>query len=71
MYHDHTFVDQQVVHTNSIESFWAYAKHTLRPRKGLPYEAYSEHIKMTQKRYDTFENKKLRLNLRRILKNYH
>ena len=67
VYHDHTFVDQKIIHTNSIESFWAYAKHTLRPLKGLPYEAYSEHIKMAQKRYNTFETKKLRKLLRRIL----
>lgn len=69
VYHDHTFVDQRFIHTNSIESFWAYAKHTLRPLKGLSYEAYPEHIKMTQKRYNTFVNKKLRLTLRRILQN--
>ena len=69
VYHEHTFVDQKVIHTNSIESFWAYAKHTLRPLKGLPYEAYPEHIKMIQKRYNTFANKKLRLTLRRILQN--
>jgi transposase len=69
VYHDHTFVDQKVIHTNSIESFWAYAKHTLRPLKGLPYEAYPEHIKMVQKRYNTSENKKLRKLLRRILVN--
>lgn len=68
VYHDHTFVDQRVVHTNSIESFWAYAKHLLRPLKGLPYEAYPEHIKMIQKRYNTFETKKLRKLLRRILR---
>lgn len=69
VYHDHTFVDQKIIHTNSIESFWAYAKHLLRPLKGLPYEAYPEHIKMVQKRYNTFETKKLRKLLRRILRN--
>ncbi len=67
VYHEYTFVDQQTIHTNSIESFWAYAKHTLRPAKGLPYKAYPEHIKEVQKRYNTFTNKKLRLTLRRIL----
>lgn len=67
VYHDHTFVDQGIVHTNSIESFWAYAKHTLRPLKGLPYDVYKEHIKTVQKRYNTLTNKKLRKLLRRIL----
>lgn len=70
VYHDYTFVDEGIVHTNSIESFWAFAKHTLRPLKGLPYEAYPEHIKMVQKRYNTFTNKKLRKLLRRILRNH-
>ena len=69
--HNHTFVDQRIIHTNGIESFWAYTKHLLRTCKGIAYHTYPIHIKEAQKRCNTFSNKKLRLTLRRILKNYH
>jgi len=69
VYHEYTFVDQHKVHTNGIESFWAYTKHLLSTRKGLSYKSYPKHIKEAQKRHNTFSNKKLRLLLRRILQN--
>jgi len=69
VYHDYMFVDEHKVHTNGIESFWAYTKHLLSTRKGLDYKSYQKHIKEVQKRHNTFSNKKLRLLLRRILQN--
>lgn len=68
--HEYTFVSQFRVHTNGIESFWAYAKHLLHTRKGLPFSAYQTHIKEAQKRFNTFENKKLRRVVRNILLQY-
>lgn len=70
-YHEYSFASQGNVHTNSIESFWAYTKHLLAGRKGLPYEAYPAHIKEAQIRFNTFETKKLRQLVRRILLFYH
>lgn len=70
-YHEYSFASQGDVHTNSIESFWAYTKHLLSTRKGLPYEAYPEHIKEAQIRFNTSETKKLRQLVRRILLLYH
>lgn len=67
IYHDHAFVTQGNVHTNSIESFWAYTKHLLQNRKGIAYEHYKLHIKEVQIRFNTFETKKLRQLVRRIL----
>lgn len=67
IYHDHAFVTQGNVHTNSIESFWAYTKHLLQARKGIPYKDYPIHIKEAQIRFNTFETKKLRQLVRRIL----
>ena len=65
--HDYTFVAQGKVHTNGIESFWAYTKHLLNSRKGLPYNAYQKHVKEAQLRFNTFDNKKLRRVVRKML----
>lgn len=66
--HEYTFVSYHKVHTNGIESFWAYTKHLLNTRKGLPYSSYQLHIKEAQKRFNTSDNKKLRLVVRKILR---
>lgn len=67
IYHDHTFVTLGNVHTNGIESFWSYTKYMLYNRKGLPYSTYPKHIKEAQMKFNTFETKKLRQLLRKIL----
>ncbi len=69
--HEYTFVGQGNVHTNGIESFWAYTKHLLNSRKGLPYHRYQMHIKEAQFRYNTFEHQKIRKVVRKILRFYH
>ena len=71
VYHEHTFVDQRIIHTNGIESFWAYTKHLLNNRKGIAYKHYKFHIKEAQIKFNTSENKKIRKLLRRILHAYH
>lgn len=70
IYHDHAFATTGNVHTNSIESFWAYTKHLFNNRKGMGYNTYKIHIKEAQKRHNTFETKKLRQCVRRILHLY-
>lgn len=65
--HQYTFVSQFRVHTNGIESFWAYAKHLLQTRKGLAYEHYPQHIKEAQIRFNTSDYKKIRLLVRKLL----
>ena len=69
--HEYTFVNQGRVHTNGIESFWAYLKHFLATRKGLSAEHYQLHLKEAQKRFNTSEPKELRVLARQILRSYH
>ena len=66
--HEHTYVSQFGVHTNGIESFWAYYQNILRPLRGLPREHYQLHLKEAEKRFNTLNEKKLRLFIRRLLR---
>ena len=66
--HAHTYVTNRIVHTNGIESFWAFAKQFFAAKKGLPRERYQLHIKEAQIRYNTRDPKKLRLLVRKILR---
>jgi transposase len=66
--HEYTYVSQFGVHTNGIESFWAYAKHLFRPLRGLPREHYQVHLKEAQKRFNTSSPHALRRFVRRMLR---
>lgn len=65
--HEHTYVAQFGIHTNGIESFWAYFQHILRPLRGLPREHYQLHLKEAQQRFNTSSAQKLRRLIRRML----
>ena len=69
--HEHTHVSQFGVHTNGIESFWAYFKHLLKSRKGISRNYYQLHLKEAEKRFNTSEPRILRLVVRKILRNWH
>lgn len=66
--HQHEFVTSTGVHTNSIESFWAYLQSILRARKGLPRHHYQLHLKEAQKRFNTSNPHKLRRFVRQMLR---
>jgi transposase-like protein len=66
--HAHTYVTSRVVHTNGIESFWAFAKHLFATRRGLPRDRYQLHLKEAQVRYNTRDPRLLRLLIRRLLR---
>jgi transposase-like protein len=65
--HEYTYVAQFGVHTNGIESFWAYYQTILRPLRGLPREHYQLHLKEAQQRFNTSSPQKLRRFVRRML----
>lgn len=69
--HEYTYVAQFGVHTNGIESFWAYYQTILRPLRGLRREHYQLHLKEAEKRFNTSDPRKLRLVVRKILHSYH
>ena len=69
--HEYTYVAQFGVHTNGIESFWAYFQNILTSRRGLGREHYQLHLKEVEKRFNTSEPRKLRLVVRKILRSYH
>jgi transposase len=66
--HAHTYVTSRVVHTNGIESFWAFAKQLFAIRRGLPRDRYQLHLKEAQIRYNTRNPRQLRLLIRRLLR---
>ncbi len=66
--HAHTYVTSQVVHTNGIESFWAFAKQLFATRRGLPRDHYQLHLKEAQIRYNTRDPRLLRLLVRKLLR---
>lgn len=65
--HEYTFVSQFGVHTNGIESFWAYFQNILTSRRGLSREHYQLHLKEVEKRFNTSNPHKLRRFVRRLL----
>jgi len=65
--HGKTYVTYDGVHTNGIESFWAYANHHFQKLRGLPRDRYAEHLKEVIIRFNTSSRAKLRLLVRRIL----
>lgn len=65
--HAHTYVTSKIVHTNGIESFWAFAKYCFAAKKGLPRDRYQLHLKEAQLRYNTRHPAKLRLLVRKML----
>ena len=66
--HAHTYVTSRIVHTNGIESFWAFAKQCFATKKGLPRNRYQIHLKEVQLRYNTRNPQKLRLLVRKMLR---
>jgi transposase len=74
--HAPPYVTSRVVHTNGIESFWAFAKQLfatrsldrLRDERGLPRDRYQLHLKEAQLRYNTRDPRLLRLLTRRLLR---
>ena len=69
--HAYTYVTSRVVHTNGIESFWAFAKACFAAKKGLPRNRYQEHLNEVLFRYNTRDPKKLRLVVRKMLRSDH
>lgn len=65
--HAHTFVTSRIVHTNGIESFWAFTKQLFHGRKGLPRIRYQLHLKEAEFRFNHRDPHVLRLFLRKIL----
>lgn len=65
--HAYTYSRGNGVHSNGIESFWAYLQHLLRARRGLPRDRYEEHIQEAVFRFNNRDPKVLRRNIRRIL----
>jgi transposase-like protein len=66
--HAHTFVTNRIVHTNGIESFWAFTKQLFAAKRGLPRDCYPIHLKEAQLRYNTRDPRKLRLLVRKMLR---
>lgn len=66
--HAHTYVSKYRVHTNGIESFWAFTKQLFHSRRGLPRSRYQMHLKEAEFRFNNRDHQVLRLTLQRILK---
>ena len=56
------------IHTNGIESFWAYAKKLTRSRKGLPRDDYHEHLQEAVFRFNNRDISRMRLLVRNLLR---
>ena len=56
------------IHTNGIESFWAYAKKLTRSRKGLPRKDYHLHLKEVAFRFNNRDIRLMRLLVRELLR---
>ena len=66
--HSKTYVTSDGVHTNGIESFWAYANHHFQKLRGLPRNRYAEHLREVVVRFNTSDRAALRLLVRKILR---
>jgi transposase len=69
--HEYSFVDLHIVHTNGIESYWSYVKQLFYSRRGMPRRLYQLHLKEAEFRFNNRDPRKLRLLLRKMLKNDH
>ena len=56
------------IHTNGIESFWAYAKKFVRSKKGLPREDYHIHLQEVVFRFNNRNLRVMRLLVRELLR---
>ncbi len=56
------------IHTNGIESFWAYAKKLIRSRRGLDREDYHVHLKEAEFRFNNRNIRVMRLLVRQLLR---
>lgn len=65
--HEYTYSRGYGVHSNGIESFWAYLQALLNNRKGLPRHCYEAHVREAVFRFNNRDPHKLRYALKRIL----
>ena len=62
------YVRGKVIHTNGIESFWAFAKRLLRSRRGLGKKHYHIHLKEAAFRFNNRDKRLMRLLVRDLLR---
>ena len=65
--HCHTYSRGYGVHSNGIESFWAYLQDLLGSRNGLPRHCYQAHVSEAVFRFNNRDPRKLRYALKRML----
>ncbi|MFA6256679.1 MAG: IS1595 family transposase [Candidatus Absconditabacterales bacterium] len=65
--HEYTYVSIFNIHTNGIESFWAYTKNLFHSRKGLPRNRYQLHLKEAIFRFNNRDPLVLRSMVRKLL----
>lgn len=68
--HAYTFSRGYGVHSNGIESFWAYLQHLFYMRRGLPRKLYEEHVQEAVFRFNNRDPHVRRVNIKRILNFY-
>ena len=56
------------IHTNGIESFWAFAKKFIRQKNGLPKNQYHRHLKEAQFRFNNRDIRLMRIIVRQLLR---
>ena len=69
--HSYTYVTGRIVHTNGIESFWAYLKKLLEPRNGIRRDCYQIHVKEAVYRFNNKNNPYFRQHLIKMIKKYY
>ena len=65
--HNHTYVTSKIVHSNGIESFWAYMKKLFESRNGIRRNRYQIHVKEAVYRFNHRKDKNFRQSLHKLV----